>query len=136
MNENFTFHHIGVATGNFKEAISTYEKLGYGLLNNQIHEDPIQQVRIALMKKEKHPLIELITPLGDKSPVNKVISKNGATPYHTCYEVDNIELAVEELRQLSFIQISDLSPAVAFGGRQISFLFNKSVGIIELLGRA
>lgn len=127
------FHHIGVATTNLEMAVKRYEALQYQIQDDQIFEDKIQNVRIAFMYKSGDPLIELITPLSEKSPVDKILEKNGSTPYHTCYEVPSIDEFSVFARKNRFIRIIEPVPAVAFGGRRICFFFNKEIGVIELL---
>ena len=63
----------------------------------------------------------------------KTLEKVGVSPYHCCYEVDNIEDAVSELRIQKYILVSKPVEAVAFCGSRVCFLFNKNVGLIELV---
>lgn len=129
------FHHIGVAVKNIQEAIQCYIELGYELQDEKIFEDSIQKVLICFMYKQNHPLIELIAANAENSPVTKVLEKNGSTPYHTCYEVDDIDLAISEFRKKKYIPLSRPVPAIAFNNRNICFLLNKEIGLIELLQR-
>lgn len=71
--------------------------------------------------------------MDETSPVNKILEKNGVTPYHTCYIVDEIELAMKELRKMKYIVVSKPAEAVAIHGCKVCFLFNKNVGLIELV---
>jgi len=127
------FHHIGVATRDLNLAISIYSDLGYELQNKKIHMDHIQRVQIAFMEADNHPLIELLMPHGENSPVENILNKNGATPYHTCYEVQDLQKTIYELQKLKFIPIIKPTPAIAFNNRLICFLYSKTVGLIELL---
>lgn len=128
-----TFHHIGIATKNILKAIEVYKKLGYSLQNDKTFHDPIQKVKICFMEMENHPLIELIEPAEKESPVQNILKKMGSTPYHTCYEIENINDFTPTAKENKFVQILKPTPAVAFEGRRISFYYNKEIGIIELL---
>ena len=127
------FHHIGIACFNIEETAAFYKERGYFL--TQAVYDPIQNVHIAFLNSENpvFPCLELISPHDDTSPVCKNLQKNGVSPYHICYETEDLEDAVAELKKQKFIAVSKPSPAVAFGGRRVCFLFSKSVGLIELV---
>jgi methylmalonyl-CoA/ethylmalonyl-CoA epimerase len=127
------FHHIGVAVNNLDKSIEIYTDLGYTVKNGLTYFDPIQNVNICFMFKENHPLIELISPHNDESPIIRILNVNGPTPYHTCYEVDSIEDQIIKLKKNGFIQISKIQSAIAFDGRKICFLINREIGLLELL---
>ena len=115
------FHHIGVACKSIDSAINTYKSIGYKIKNNKIIIDPIQKVRLCVLFKKSHPLIELIEPNKINSPVSRILKLNGPSPYHTCYEVDNIDLAINMLKKLNFILINKPVPAKLFDNRLICF---------------
>ena len=129
---NLKFHHIGIATSNINKAVKVYQSMGYDF-NNKIYEDNKQDVRIAFLKLKNHPLIVLVAPLSIKSHLNNIIKKISAGSYHTCYEVNDIEQSVKLLRKKNFIIIRKPVEAIAFDNRKVSFLFNKDIGIVELL---
>ena len=97
MFKKLQFHHIGIATDDIEKSISLYEVLGYVSQGQRTVIDPIQKVELAFMFRENHPLIELVSPLDDNSPVRSILNKMRTTPYHTCYEIPIIEDAAEAL---------------------------------------
>ena len=127
----YKYHHTGVATKDIKLSAAFYVNIGYS--QSEIVIDDIQNVRICFLSKINSPLIELVEPINDRSPVNKILEKNGNIPYHFCYEVDDLREAILEMKKLGFIKIINPVPAIAFNNRLICFLFNKDVGLIELL---
>lgn len=131
MLDSLKFHHIGVATNDIDATASMYEQGGYR--RSAIIYDPIQNVNICWLTKEGTPLVELLAPVDEKSPVNKTLEKNGVTPYHTCYIVSNIEEAALQLRKQRYVMVSKPAEAVAFKGSRVAFFFNKAVGLIELV---
>jgi methylmalonyl-CoA/ethylmalonyl-CoA epimerase len=131
MLESFKFHHIGVAVKELDATASIYEQGGYKRSSSIF--DPIQNVNICWLTKEGMPTVELLAPVDEKSPVNKTLEKVGVSPYHCCYVVDNLEDACEELRKQKYITVSKPAEAVAFCGSRVCFLFNKNVGLIELV---
>ena len=127
------FHHIGIACKSIKKSIIPYKLIGYSLLNDKIVIDNIQKVKLCILQKKSHPLIELVEPNDAKSPVSRILKVNGATPYHTCYEVDNIQIAIQKLKSNGFRLITPPVPAILFDNRRVCFLYNNDIGTIELL---
>ena len=131
MLKEFKFHHIGVATNNLNETATVYEQGGYH--RSATIYDSIQNVNICWLTKDGMPTVELLAPQYKESPVNKTLEKVGVSPYHSCYIVDNIEDAVEKLRKQRYAMVSKPAEAVAFKGSRVCFLYNKNVGLIELV---
>jgi methylmalonyl-CoA/ethylmalonyl-CoA epimerase len=128
------FHHIGIATYNINESISRYLLFGYNQTTSK-YFDPIQNVNIAFMEKDNSPIIEFVEPVDENSPILNTLKKNGTTPYHICFEVDDIHSEVEKLKKNKFILISKIVPAIAFNNRLVCFLYNKESGLVELLNK-
>lgn len=131
MLDSFKFHHIGVAVKDLDATAFVYEQGGYKRSSSIF--DPIQNVNICWLTKEGMPTVELLAPVDEKSPVNKTLEKVGVSPYHCCYLVEKLEEAVAELRRQNYIMVSKPAEAVAFCGSRVCFLFNKNVGLIELV---
>jgi methylmalonyl-CoA/ethylmalonyl-CoA epimerase len=94
----------------------------------------MQNVSVAFLEKYGMPRIELVesTP-PNNSPVNKIIEKFGVSPYHICYVVENIESVIKELKKKKFLPLASPVSAAAMNNRKICFLYNKDVGLIELV---
>lgn len=131
MLETFKFHHIGVAVKDIDATASVYEQGGYHRSSTIF--DPIQNVNICWLTKDSTPTVELLAPVDENSPVNKTLEKVGVSPYHCCYIVENLDEAVAALRKQRYVMVSKPEEAVAFKGSRVCFLFNKSVGLIELV---
>lgn len=131
MLESFKFHHIGVAVKDIKSTAAIYVSGGYAC--SETIFDPIQNVNICWLTKEGMPIVELLEPVNDDSPVNKTLEKNGVTPYHTCYIVENIENAITQLRLMKYVVVSKPEQAIAISNCKVCFLYNKNVGLIELV---
>lgn len=131
MLDSFKFHHIGFAVKDIDATASVYEQGGYKRSSSVF--DPIQNVNICWLTKEGAPIVELLAPVDELSPVNKTLEKVGVSPYHCCYVVHNIEEAVSELKRQRYIMVSKPAEAVAFCGSRVCFLFNKNVGLVELV---
>jgi methylmalonyl-CoA/ethylmalonyl-CoA epimerase len=126
--------HLGVAVNDLEAALPGYERIfGYKLLSGPF-EDPIQRVRICFVGAADDIVIELVAPLSADSPVKRILAKGGGA-YHTCYETPDIERAIPRLLELGCVAVSDLTPAVAFAGRRIAWLFTPSRQLLEIVER-
>jgi methylmalonyl-CoA/ethylmalonyl-CoA epimerase len=130
MNSNYLFHHIGIATRNIEKSSKIYSKLGYTV--SEIKVEPTQNVRIAFLFKTGDPMIELVEPLTDDSPISRIVKQSGTTPYHTCYEVDDIEKSSEELEELNFRLLFEPLKSEAMDEGLFCYLYSPEIGLIEL----
>ncbi len=131
MIDGLKFHHIGYAVKDIDLTSSMYLSAGWNISETII--DTTQNAKIAFLKKDGMPDIELVAPVDKNSPVNKTIEKAGITPYHICYETDDINSAIAELRKKKFIVLFKPVAAPAIDNKLISYLFHKDVGLVELV---
>lgn len=133
---SLAFDHLGIIVADLEKALESYRDIfGYELLRGP-YDDPIQQVRVCFIGSGDvgHPVLELVTPLNERSPVKTILDKGGGA-YHTCYQVLNIEQALSDLRAKGCFIVSRPVPAVAFGGARIAWLYTPSRQLLELLER-
>ena len=124
-------NHIGYAVKNIAESVLMFEKLGFSILKKTI-KDQKRGIEIAFMKNEA-VVIELVSPLSESSPISNIIKKVGNTPYHLCFETGGLDEKITELKKHGFVSIDKKSKAVALNNKNVAFLYNKAVGIIELV---
>ena len=126
--------HIGIIVKDIEEGIRNHQDLfGYKQLS-PIVDDVTQKVRVVLMGgSEDDPVkVELISPLGEDSPVTNLLKKRQAL-YHLCYTVPNIEEAKAKARKNGALVIAKPVEAPLFENRKICFLFTKDHYVIELV---
>lgn len=131
MDPQLTFHHIGIACRDITKSRTFYTAMGYRAAS--VVEDPLQHVRVCFLDKDDAPRLELLEPLDDQSPVARTLATAGVTPYHICYEVQDLEEAITALRQQRFLLVNGPVPACAMDGKRVAFLFQKNSGLIELV---
>lgn len=124
--------HIGYAVKKIEKAIKSFENLGY--LFEEIVEDYDRNIKISFGSKDGYR-IELVQPLDKEkeSPVDAYLSKVGPTPYHICYESDDFENEIEQLKSQGFRVIIPPQKAVAFGGKQVVFMMSLGMGMMEIV---
>jgi methylmalonyl-CoA/ethylmalonyl-CoA epimerase len=128
---NFEFHHIGIAVRSIQATATLYAEAGYHATNSIF--DPIQNVNIAFLQKAGSPLLELVEPVDKTAPCYGILKKVGVSPYHFCYEVNDMQYCIEKLKEKDFKTIVEPVNAIAFNNRKICFLYHIDVGLIELL---
>ena len=131
MAQQLLFHHIGIACRNIDKTKGFYTAMGYDA--SPVTDDGVQHVRVCFLEKEGAPRLELLEPLDENNPVARTLATAGVTPYHMCYEVQDLEDAISKLRRERFLTVSGPVPACAMGNRRIAFMFKKDNGLIELV---
>jgi len=126
--------HVAIIVRSIDQALAFYRDI-LGILPGEIRDVPTEQVRIAFL-----PLggpgsseIELIEPTVPDSSLAKFLEKRGEGLHHICLEVDNIEVALQEMQERG-APVLDQQPRVAAEGRAI-FVHPKGTNgvLLELL---
>lgn len=123
--------HVGYAVKNLHSAKKYFGALGFEFGIDI--EDVLRSVEVAVGQNCAGGRIELIAPVGDrKSPIDGYLQKMGSTPYHLCYNVENMEKTVEELLEMGFTMLEVPAPSVPLGG-MVCFMYSCETGILELV---
>lgn len=125
------FHHIGYAISSLAESLDIFLSLGYKKVS-KTERDELRKVEILFVENDG-VLVELISPLSSDSPISNVLKRVGNSAYHICYEVDNINSKIAELRKMRFIVVEKPTQAIAINNRRVAFLYNPKYGLLELL---
>ena len=77
--------------------------------------------------------VELLEAVNPDSPIVKFLEKRGPGIHHVCFEVDSVNKAIIELKELNIDVISD-RPTVGAEGYNVVFIHPKSTGgvLVEL----
>lgn len=124
--------HIGYAVKRIDRAITAFLKLGFEF--EPVIDDTDRNVKLAFGNKDGYR-IELVAPLDKKqeSPVDQYLSNAVGTPYHICYESENLDAEIDELVKQGFKVVIEPRPAVAFGGRRVVFMMSIGFGLMEIV---
>ena len=130
MKIDYSVEHIGYVTKNIEKTAETFETFGYQA--DPIVEDDTQKTRICFLRKPGDVNIELVEPYQENATMQKMLKK-GATPYHTCYTVKDIQQAYEHLKDRGFTPLFAPVEAPAFGNRLICYFWKNDIGLIEVV---
>lgn len=119
--------HIGVAVKDLDAAIKLYER---NFEMELVHREKVesQGVDAALLDVgDGH--VELLSPLGEDTPVGKFIAKKGEGIHHVAYRVDDIEAALEKLKAVG-IELIDKEPRTGIRGSLVAFAHPAATGSV------
>jgi methylmalonyl-CoA/ethylmalonyl-CoA epimerase len=129
-------HHVGFVVANIEASAPGMSRALLAHWNNEIFTDPLQRVRVTFLKAgHQSPLLELVEPLGQNSPVFRFLSERGGL-HHLCYEVLSISEHLDRIRAAGGVIVSRAKPAVAFDGRPIAWALTREKLLLEFLQEA
>ena len=131
MLKNAKFHHIGTAVNSIEAAKPFYEAGGYAVSDTVL--EPVQKVKVAYARKDGVPTVELLEPLDETSPIVNILKKNGCTPYHSCFAVENLQHAIKEARKIGYMPLGKPVPGHGLDDALMVFVYNKNVGLVQLM---
>lgn len=118
-------HHIGIAVANLEESLARWGAL-FGAVSGPVEEIPERGVRLAHLRFPDGSQVELLSPLGDASPVAKFMGKRGEGIHHFTLEVDDIDAALGELARAGLRFVSEGSK-IGAGGSRVAFIHPRSL---------
>ncbi len=123
--------HIAIAVRNIEERLKIWTHV-LNLKLEFIKDVPDQKVKVAVLDiNGQH--IELLEPLEETSTISKFIEKKGEGLHHLCFEVENIESMLLNMKKQG-IKLIDEVPKIGASGKKIAFIHPKDMGgvLIEL----
>ena len=127
---NAAFHHIGVACRDLDSETSRFAALGYEQEGTDF-TDPIQGESGRFLVGGG-PRLELLVPLSTEGCLAPWL-KTGAKLYHLAYMTPDFDGEILRLRGQGAKTVVQPVPAVAFGGRRITFLMLPNMMLVELI---
>ncbi|HMG36888.1 MAG TPA: methylmalonyl-CoA epimerase [Blastocatellia bacterium] len=127
--------HLGIAVRSIQDALRFYsEGLGIEVCGRERVED--QGVTVAMLPIGDSR-IELLEPFNDETPVGRFIARRGEGLHHICYQVDNLESKLDEMRS-SGARVLEGYPRRGAEGRLVAFLHPASANgvLVELVQKA
>ncbi len=121
--------HIAIAVDSMKQSLELMRDT-FGL--DLEYEEQIGQTKLAMLPVGQ-TYIELLEGQGPESGVTKWIEQKGTGLFHICFEVEDIEGAIAELKAKN-IKLQSETWKIGHGGSKIVFLDPSCTGnvVIEL----
>ncbi|MHB8492741.1 MAG: methylmalonyl-CoA epimerase [Solirubrobacteraceae bacterium] len=111
--------HVGIAVSDIDVSLTLWrEHFGMAVSHREVVSE--QGVEAALLDVgENH--VELLSPLGEDTPVGKFIAKRGPGLHHVAYQVADIDLALDLLKRAG-IPLLDNQPRTGIRSSRVAFL--------------
>lgn len=124
-------HHIGYLVKKMDKAIPSFEALGYTLIVPATWDEG-RDADICFLENDGY-CVKLICP-SKESALFPLLKQYSNAPYHSCYVCDDLEEAIEELKQQKFMLFKEPSPAPVIGASaRVAFFISSRAGMIELV---
>ncbi len=126
--------HLGVAVNSISEGKNFWaDVLGLEFEGTETVEE--QKVTTAFFPVGESE-VELLESTSPDGPIAKYLEKKGAGLQHIAFRVENIESALQELKDKG-VRLIDEKPRHGAGGAKIAFLHPKATGgiLVELCER-
>ena len=117
-------HHLGYAVESV-EAASRFYRESFGAEPTE-PEAVEEQGIVATMFLVGNSMIELMQPTYPDSPVGRFLAKRGEGFHHVAFQVEDIEAALEELKE-SGVELVDEVPKLGAGGTRTAFIHPKGI---------
>lgn len=128
------FHHIGKVVKDLHTARASYEQLlGLKVMGEPVL-DPLQKVVVQFLSDGEGtgPLIELISPVSEDSPVSKFLERKEGL-HHLCFEVKDIHKEIENLRKKGALVLGSPSPGSGHENRMTAWIYTPDKELLELV---
>ena len=114
-------NHVALAVPDLEAAAAQYRDL-LGAQISQPQALPEQGVTLVFITLP-NTKIELLEPLGEASPLTGFLAKHPAGGmHHLCYEVEDLDAAVAQLRQAGARFAGSGTPTIGAHGKPVVFL--------------
>ena len=118
------FNHVAIAVPDLEKAVRTYRDV-LGAKVSAPQDEPEHGVTVVFIELP-NTKVELLHPLGDKSPIQAFLDKNPSGGiHHVCYEVEDIYAAREQLKSQGARVLGNGDPKIGAHGNPVLFLHPK-----------
>lgn len=128
--------HIAIVVRDLEAALQVYRDV-LGLPLERVEEVSAEKVKVAFLPlPEGGGEVELVQPISDDTGIARYLSKRGEGMHHICFEVDDIQTAMDEVAA-SGLQVLEEKPRMGRQGQQYVFIHPKTTHgvLIELYER-
>ena len=123
--------HIGIATESIDKIAPFWKQV---LKLNHTHRETVYKEGVITdIYDTGRGKVELLEKIGQESTIAKFLEKRGQGIHHLCFEVDNIEEAITELKQAKIRLVNEI-PTKGAEENLVVFIHPESTGgvLVEL----
>jgi methylmalonyl-CoA/ethylmalonyl-CoA epimerase len=123
-------NHIAIAVADIDGALSFWRD-ALGLVVDHIEDVPSQKAVVGFLPCGDSE-VELVKPTAEDTGVAKFLAERGGGMHHLCFEVDDIDAMLLQLKNKGVRLINET--ALVLPGRKMAFVHPKSTGgvLVEL----
>jgi methylmalonyl-CoA/ethylmalonyl-CoA epimerase len=117
-------HHVAFAVADLDEALETYQRL-FGArveLRGRMDDQGVEAAYLRIGDGR----VELVSALGEDTPVGRFLAKRGPGMHHVAYQVADVSAALRSL-VAEGVEVIDPEPRPGLGGHEVSFVHPDSV---------
>jgi methylmalonyl-CoA/ethylmalonyl-CoA epimerase len=126
-------NHVAIAVPDLEAATAKYRDV-LGARVSAPQDEPDHGVTVVFIELP-NTKVELLYPLGEKSPIQGFLDKNPQGGiHHVCYEVDDIIAARDQLKETGARVLGDGDPKIGAHKKPVLFLHPKDFAgtLVEL----
>jgi methylmalonyl-CoA epimerase len=126
-------HHVAFAVEDLDAAVDTYQRL-FGArieLRGRMEDQGVEAAYLRIGDGR----IELVSALGEDTPVGRFLAKRGPGMHHVAFEVADVAAALRSLASAG-AELIDQEPRPGLGGHEVSFVHPDSIQgvLVEVIG--
>jgi methylmalonyl-CoA/ethylmalonyl-CoA epimerase len=115
--------HIAIVVDDIDKAL-TFWRDALGLQLDHIEDVPEQGSMVAFLPSGESE-VELVQPTTDDTGVARYLQKRGPGMHHICFEVEDIQASLEQLKGKG-VRLINESPTTGADGKKIAFIHPES----------
>lgn len=127
------FDHVGVVVSDMAEGRTFLEEM-FGIDRwTKVFEDPGIGVYVQFGRTSDGPCYELISPLGEASPVNTALKRGINILNHVAYLTADLDADAQRFEGRGAMMAGPAKPAVAYRGARVQFWITPQRFMVELI---
>jgi methylmalonyl-CoA/ethylmalonyl-CoA epimerase len=116
-------NHIAIVVDDIDTAL-TFWRDALGLKLDHIEDIPEQESMVAFLPTGESE-VELVQPTSEDSGVARYLQKRGPGMHHICFEVEDIQASLEQLKGKG-VRLINETPMTGAGGKKMAFIHPES----------
>lgn len=123
-------NHVAIVVADIDEALKFWRD-ALGIEMSHLEDVPSQKAQVAFLPLGDSE-VELVKPTADDTGAAKFLAERGGGMHHLCFETDNVEGMLADLREKGVRLINE--EPIVLPGRKMAFVHPKSTGgvLVEL----